>query len=218
MSTAEQLENHIINVLIQQQIISPDAKEEIAEKMDIGLTLGEVLIGDNYVSDTDLSLLLADIYRKGKITLEEIEEKFFIAKQTFLENFAKKYKMTYINLNEIDIDYRISERISLNQLKRFKALPVKEDDLNIYVALKEPFDINAQDRVQALFNRKLLKVVISDPEQIDRYLSKVELAESIKGIVADIRKELNSVGEEAVDSSNSSGILNLIETIVTCFV
>ena len=44
MSTAEQLENHIINVLIQQQIISPDAKEEIAEKMDIGLTLGEVLI------------------------------------------------------------------------------------------------------------------------------------------------------------------------------
>ena len=163
MSTAEQLENHIINVLIQQQIISPDAKEEIAEKMDIGLTLGEVLIGDNYVSDTDLSLLLADIYRKGKITLEEIEEKFFIAKQTFLENFAKKYKMTYINLNEIDIDYRISERVSLNQLKRFKALPVKEDDLNIYVALKEPFDINAQDRVQALFNRKLLKVVISDP-------------------------------------------------------
>ena len=107
MSTAEQLENHIINVLIQQQIISPDAKEEIAEKMDIGLTLGEVLIGDNYVSDTDLSLLLADIYRKGKISLEEIEEKFFIGKQTFLENFAQKYKMTYINLNEIDIDYRI---------------------------------------------------------------------------------------------------------------
>ena len=58
MSTAEQLENHIINVLIQQQIISPDAKEEIAEKMDIGLTLGEVLIGDNYVSDTDLYFLL----------------------------------------------------------------------------------------------------------------------------------------------------------------
>ena len=214
MSTAEQLENHIINVLIQQQIISPDAKEEIAEKMDIGLTLGEVLIGDNYVSDTDLSFLLADIYRKGKITLEEIEEKFFIGKQTFLENFAKKFNMVYINLNEIDIDYRIAERVSLNQLKRFKALPVKEDDLNIYVALKEPFDINAQDRVQALFSRKLLKVVISDPEQIDRYLSKVELAESIKGIVADIRKELSSVGEEAVDSSNSSGILNLIETIV----
>lgn len=214
MSTAEQLENHIINVLIQQQIISPDAREEIAEKMDIGLTLGEVLIGDNYVSDTDLSFLLADIYRKGKINLEEIEEKFFINKQTFLENFAKKFNMVYINLNEIDIDYRISERVSLNQLKRFKALPIKEDDLNIYVALKEPFDINAQDRVQALFNRKLLKVVISDPEQIDRYLSKVELAESIKGIVADIRKELSSVGEEAVDSSNSSGILNLIETIV----
>lgn len=83
MSTAEQLENHIINVLIQQQIISPDAKEEIAEKMDIGLTLGEVLIGDNYVSDTDLSFLLADIYRKGKITLEEIEEKFLLVSKLF---------------------------------------------------------------------------------------------------------------------------------------
>ena len=141
MSTAEQLENHIINVLIQQQIISPDAKEEIAEKMDIGLTLGEVLIGDNYVSDTDLSLLLADIYRKGKITLEEIEEKFFIAKQTFLENFAKKYNAYYFIANS---DKNPNEEI-INQIL---------SDLNYQRSLTVPFKVmyNQNGELEKLSN------------------------------------------------------------------
>ncbi|QKF64610.1 GspE/PulE family protein [Campylobacter corcagiensis] len=211
----EEIEKKIVDLLVKAERIPAGIEDEIVEKMDIGLTLGEVLIGDNYLTEDELSNVLADLYRANKITLDEVSEKFFIDKDTFLSNFARKFGMVYMNLNDVDIDYRIAERTSLAQLKKFGALPIKEDDLNIYVALMEPFDINAQDRIQALFNRKLLKVVLADPLHIEKYLGKVALSESIKGIVADIRKELSSTNDQGgTDGSTSSGILQLIETII----
>lgn len=211
----EDIEKKIVDLLVKAGRIPSGIEDEIAEKMDIGLTLGEVLIGDNYLTEDELSSVLADLYRVGQVTIDEVSDKFFIDKDTFLTNFAKKFGMTYMNLNDVPIDYRIAERTSLAQLKKFGALPIKEDDLNIYVAFMQPFDVNAQDRIQALFNRKLLKVVLADPAHIEKYLAKVALSESIKGIVADIRKELSSTSDQSVaDGSTSSGILQLIETIV----
>lgn len=211
----EDIEKKIIDILVKNGKIPNGVEEEIVDKMDIGLTLGEVLIGDNYLTEDELSGVLSDLYRSGNVTLEDITDKFFIDKDIFLTSFAKKFGMTYMNLNDIDIDYRIAERTSLAQLKKFGALPVKEDDLNIYVALMTPFDINAQDRIQALFNRKLLKVVLTDPTHIEKYLAKVSLSENIKGIVAEIRKELSSTGDQgSADGTTSSGILQLIETII----
>ena len=115
----------------------------------------------------------------------------------------------------MDIDYRLCEKAPLTQLKTHEALPVKEDEIAVYVAFKNPFDMSAQDRLQSIFSRKLLKTVIADPAKIDKYLSKVELNDSVKGIVAEIRKELSSttvIGGNA--NENSSGILKLIEVIL----
>ncbi|PSM52705.1 transformation system, ATPase CtsE [Campylobacter blaseri] len=210
----DRLEKYIINVLLKNDILTDSTCVEVKEKMDIGLTLGEVLISDNYVTQEVLSLVFLDLYKNKKITLDEIHDNFFIEKSTFLDIFAKKNNMVYIDLNEIDIDYRISERISLAQLRKFKVLPVKEDEINVYIAFDDPFDINAQDRMQQIFNRKLLKIVITDDNQIEKYLAKLELSEKIKGTVADIRKELSNVSGGEIESSSSSGILNLIETIV----
>ncbi|MSN96745.1 type II/IV secretion system protein [Campylobacter sp. FMV-PI01] len=211
----ENIADYIVNFLIKNGKLPQNVKDEIYEKMDIGLTLGEVLIGDNYITEAEFAFMLTDLYKVGKITIEEIHDNFFIEKAVFLEIFAKKYNLTYINLNEIDIDYRISEKVSLNQLKKYGALPIKQDDLNIYVAFIDPFDVNSQDRIQALFNRKLLKVVISDKEQIKKYLAKLELTESVKTMIADIRNELsNSSNLGDSDGSESSGILKLIETII----
>ena len=115
----------------------------------------------------------------------------------------------------MDIDYRLCEKAPLTQLKTHEALPVKEDEIAVYVAFKNPFDMSAQDRLQSIFSRKLLKTVIADPAKIDKYLSKVELNDSVKGIVAEIRKELSSttvIGGNA--DENSSGILKLIEVIL----
>lgn len=208
-----EIEQSIVGLLIEKGILNSELLPEIQEKMDIGLTLGEVLISDNYVDEGGFVELFVNIYRRRKITLEEINEKFSIDSKTFLAVLAEKNKLIYMNLDDVDIDYKLSEKTSLAQLKKYEILPVKEDDLNIYVAFKNPFDVDVQDKAQGIFNRKLLKIVVSDPKQIDKYLSKIALSENIKGLVADIRKELASTGG-AGNSDDTSAILLLIETIV----
>lgn len=159
--------------------------------------------------------ILGELYKKQRLNINEITENFAVNLKDFLKYIASKFKLEYIELDNVDIDYRLCEKAPLTQLKTHEALPVKEDEIAVYVAFKNPFDISAQDRLQSIFSRKLLKTVIADPTKIDKYLSKVELNDSVKGIVAEIRKELSSttvIGGNA--DENSSGILKLIEVIL----
>ena len=207
------VEEYIIKVLIKNGVLTADIVPEISEKMDIGLTLGEVLIGDNYVNQEGFVAILADIYRRKQITLAEINEKFYVDTKTFLQGLAERLKMTYMNLDDVDVDFRISEKAPTAQLKKYGVIPVKEDDLNMYIAFSDPFDMDAQDRVQGIFNKKLVKIVIADPNQITKYLAKIELSDSIRGLVNEIRKELTNTGGSGKDD-DSSAILQLIEMIV----
>ena len=159
--------------------------------------------------------ILGELYKKQRLNINEITENFAVNLKDFLKYIASKFKLEYIELDNVDIDYRLCEKAPLTQLKTHEALPVKEDEIAVYVAFKNPFDMSAQDRLQSIFSRKLLKTVIADPAKIDKYLSKVELNDSVKGIVAEIRKELSSttvIGGNA--DENSSGILKLIEVIL----
>lgn len=210
----EEIEKLILDYLIKSGKISADLTEEITEKMEIGLTMGEVLFGDNYMSQEELIESLAYFYRMRKITLDDVWDKFSIKSKDFLETFASLNRLKFLDLDDINIDYRIAEKVASAQLRKCEAFPVQEDEMNIYVAFKNPFDIDAQDRIQAMFSRKLLKVCVCDPNQVEKYLTKLTLNDSVKGLVAEIRSELNDASKRGTDSSESSGILKLIEVII----
>ncbi len=103
-------------------------------------------------------------------------------------------------------------KLPFAQLKKFGALPISEDEINIFIALIDPMNINAQEGVQRMFPRKIVKYVIAEPFQIEKYINKAEMSESIKGLIDEIRKEITSSAAE--NPQESSGILRLIEIII----
>lgn len=66
----DSIEITILKILIDHGILNESLIPEIKEKMDIGLTLGEVLIGDNYVNQEGFIALLAELYRKKMTNLD----------------------------------------------------------------------------------------------------------------------------------------------------
>ena len=183
----------------------------INEQDDKGLV--KILRDENLLSDDDFMEILSDVYRRGHIDIDEISSDLELDIKAFVKFISEKFKILYFDLDDIDIDYRISEKLNIAQLKAYNAIPIKEDEISIYVVFKNPFDVIAQDKVQNLFNRKLLKVAIAQPSQIEKYISKLALNESIKDVVAEIRKELSSSASQG-QSTDSSGILKLIEIIL----
>ena len=208
------VENVILKNIEQNgKLSTSDIKKikQISEQEGKGLV--KILRDENLINDEDFMEILSDIYRRGHVNIDEISNDLELDIKAFVKFISEKFKVLYFDLDDIDIDYRISEKLSTAQLKTYSAIPVKEDEISVYVAFKNPFDVIAQDKVQNLFNRKLLKVACADPAQIEKYINKVALNESIKDVVAEIRRELSSSASQGQNTENS-GILKLIEIIL----
>lgn len=208
------LENLILKALEQLNKLNSEQISNLVEiKEASSKSLLSILINEHIVDEETFFDVLSDIYRRGNADVDDISTDLQVDQKRFIEHVCKKFKITFFDLDDIDIDYRISEKLSTAQLKTYSAIPVKEDEISVYVAFKNPFDVIAQDKVQNLFNRKLLKVACADPAQIEKYINKVALNESIKDVVAEIRRELSSSASQGQNSENS-GILKLIEIIL----
>ena len=208
------VENVILKTLEQTNKLSSEVIVNIRainEQNDKRLV--KILRDEGLLSEDDFLDILSDVYRRGHVDMDEISNDLEFDVKIFIKFISEKFKILYFDLDDIDIDYRISEKLSTAQLKSYDAIPVKEDEISVYVAFKNPFDVIAQDKVQNLFNRKLLKVAVAQPSQIEKYISKLALNESIKDVIAEIRKELSSSASQG-QSTESSGILKLIEIIL----
>lgn len=156
--------------------------------------------------------VLALIYRRGRINIDEVCGYFALDRVGFLKYFAQHFKFEYSSLDKSSIDYNLARKIPSAQLKHLGALPLKEDEVNVYVAFRDLFDVEVQDQIANIFNRKILKVVVCDTTKLDKVLSKMELNESVSSLIAQIRQEISSTSTD--DGGESSGILRLIETIL----
>ncbi|MCI6299208.1 MAG: GspE/PulE family protein [Campylobacter sp.] len=156
--------------------------------------------------------VLALIYRRGRINIDEVCGYFALDRVEFLKYFAQNFNFEYSSLDEGSIDYNLARKIPSSQLKRLGALPLKEDKVNVYVAFRDLFDVEIQEQIANIFNRKILKVVVCDTAKLDKVLSKMELNESVSSLIAQIRQEISRANTD--DGGESSGVLRLIETIL----
>jgi general secretion pathway protein E len=202
----------IIDFLCDNKIITPNIAQEIeAEYDDIGDDIGSILINRNIVNSDTLILLLIEALKNGIILLNEVYTNFSIDIDDFIQKFAQSRSCDYVDLFSVDVNYTIGAKIGYERISKIGVLPYKEDDLNIYIAAKDPFDMGLQDSLHRIFRNKLIKVAIANPDQIAKHLHNIEISESVKDLISEIRQEF-----KASDSNDeeSSGILKLIELIL----
>ena len=203
----------LFEYLNRNRIVDNHTASLIEQKIEDGVsTIGSFLVEEKIFDQDSLITLAIELYKNGTLSFDEINSELSLDIDFFLKNLAANLRYEYMDLDSIDIDYRIASKAPLSQLKKYSALPIKEDEINVYIALKDPTNMLAQEGIQRVFNRKLIKIVVAEPNQIEKYLNKMELSESIKGLISEIRKELSSSASE--NPQESSGILKLIEIIL----
>ena len=178
-------------------------------------TLLETLTKVGAVSVNFVKRFVVEQIRSGHYELSIIKQYAFLDEASVSQYLAEIMEIQFLDLDSIDMDYRLTDRIPLNQLKRFQAIPIKENDLTVTVAFVDPLNIEAQEGLQRLYPRKPLDIAIATEKQIQAYLFKVELKDSVKELVVNIRNELNSIGkDQGKDQAQASSILQLIEVIL----
>ena len=179
-------------------------------------SLLETLTKVGAVSVNFVKRFIVEQIRAGRYDLDIIKQYPFLPERAVLEYLAEVLEIQYIDLDSIDMDYRLAERAPLNLLQRSVALPIGENDMSITVAFADPLNIDAQEGIQRLYPRKPLQIAVASAKQIQSYLYKIEIKSSVKGLVENIRKELNTIGSPE-EQKNASSILQLINVILkTC--
>ena len=179
-------------------------------------TILYTLIKVGAVSLNFVKRFIVEQLRTGKYNLEILKNYPIIKEAEILQGLADVLHETFIDIDSVDLDYRLSEKVPLVQLKKFNMLPISQDELNIFVAFSDPFNIEAQETIQRAFPRKLLKINLATSKQIQEYLFKIGLKDSVKELVTNIRTELRSIGS-IEEQQEASSILQLIDVILnTC--
>lgn len=171
------------------------------------------LLAEDMIDLHTVEIFLAKKIRQGLITLAHLEKIEGIDIIPIIEQVAKDLHVEYVDLDEVEIDMQLFSRLPYRQLLKFNIIPIEENDLNVLIVFDDPLDMAAQDAIQRLFPKKPIRIAISKPQQINQHLQRLEINESIKGLVSDIRDDLSQMGSNE-ESDESPAVLKLIDIIL----
>jgi len=200
------------DLLSNGQIMQVQVDRLLAKGISKNHILRDILLS-GFMTTERLVRYIVEQIKQGTYELSLIEHYDYIPEKTVLLKLASELNLCFIDLDTIDMDYKLMQRVPLIQLKKHNAIPVSEDDLSVTIVFYDPLDINAQESIQRLFPRKPIKVAVSTKKQIQSYLFKLELKDSVKGLVKKIHDELHSI-TTIEEQQEASSILLLIDVIL----
>lgn len=203
----------IVEMLLEDKILKKETMVNLVRTGKAKKVTITILIENNILDRTQYERFLADKVRLGKISINDICSLTDINKQSVLKNIADEMKLEFIDLENVEIDASLVNKVPFAQLVKYKGLPIKETELAIVAALSDPFDIEAHDALQRLFPLKPLKIAIASPKLIIANIQRLETQDSVKTIIADIRRDLKQDNND-INSDESSSIVKLIDIIL----
>jgi len=204
----------LIEMMLDEKLITKDAISTLVKSRPPKKISFANLIAENMIDAHTVEIYLAKKIRQGTITLRHLEKIEGIDITPILEVVAKELHVEYIDLDEVEIDMRLFSQVPYKQLIKYNIIPIEENDLHVLIVFDDPLDMIAQDTIQRLFPKKPVRIAISKSKQISQHLQRLEINESIKGLVSDIRKDLAQDGTKEEDKNESPAVLKLIDIII----
>jgi general secretion pathway protein E len=200
------------DLLANGSIMQSQVDRLLAKGLSSDLILRDITLSGFMTMDRLIRFIVEQI-RNGVYQLSIIDNYDYIGEKEVLQKLSIELELLFLDLDSIDMDYKLTDRIPLAQLKKYSALPVSQDDMSVTIAFGDPLNIEAQEAIQRLFPKKIIRIAIAPKKQIQSYLFKVELKDSVKGLIGKIRDELNSINS-IEEQQEASSILLLIDVIL----
>lgn len=200
------------DLLANGSIMQSQVDRLLSKGLSSDLILRDITLSGFMTMDRLIRFIVERI-RSGVYELSIIDNYDYISEKKVLQKLSSELELSFLDLDSIDMDYRLTNNIPLVQLKKYTALPISQDDMYVTIAFCDPLNIEAQEALQRVFPRKVVKIATATKKQIQSYLFKVELKDSVKGLVKKIRDELNSISS-IEEQQEASSILLLIDVIL----
>jgi MSHA biogenesis protein MshE len=182
------------------------------------IRLGELLVQQKLISQEQLMFALDEQKRSGRKLGRILVDNAFISDERMTEMLARQLGLPYVNLKFYNIKAEIAQRLSDNQARRFRALPLEQKNGVLLVGMGDPTDLFAFDELKRILKTDIEIAVVTEgllQEAIDRIFRRTA---EISGLARELSEEL---GDNYVDfnaASESAGledapVVKLLQTV-----
>ncbi len=142
------------------EIVDPNVPSAPARRR-----IGDLFVEHEMITDQQLAEAL-DVQRNTGGRLGEILiELEFITSTDAARILAERLGMPFVDLVASPVDEMIAQRIPEDIARRYRAIPIEDDNGVLRVAIADPTDVFALDDLQVITRSQIVPVV-ADPEQL----------------------------------------------------
>ncbi len=167
------------------------------------LGLGERLLRAGLLTEPQLELARREQRQRGHALSKVVVDLGLVSPDRVAEFLADQAFTERVDLNEDTVDVTAVELIPREIAREYRLLPIGQENGTLVVAMADPYDIRAIDRVRQITGLNLRIVAATEHDimdQIDRLDAKVEdVQESIDQIIENREREAELYGPQGAD-------------------
>lgn len=192
--------------------------------MNVDYELLQFYIHKKLIKKRDVEGILAEAKRLGVGVREYLTAREIITETSGLSALADYYCMPSVEIDMLDIDEKLFNRLNFAFMKKHKVIPVSIDTNGVLlVATGRPLDVAARSALASEFSEKI-DCVLVPPAQIDRYVDSVSAVVSTSAALGDIsmgetERRISAQKEEEEIVSKEADVINnpavrLVDSII----
>ena len=204
----------IIDLLIRENALNEEKLKLFIDKYSEAKLSIVNLLKVRLLHSEEMEQVFLKALRLQSIEMEDLEGFQGIDTTLLLKKQAKELKIDFIDITNVEIDYKLLKRLPLKQLVRYKALPLFVHEDQVTVAFENPNDFEAKGAIERFFHGKIMVVALARKEIIHQVLAQLNTNEKVEEFSVDIKEDLEQGGNEA-QTDESPAVLKLIELILS---
>lgn len=128
--------------------------------------LGDLLVEDNIITEEQLMQALSEQRSTGRKLGATLQALGFLTEQQMLSFLSRQLDIPLLDLSQLRIDPKVVELIPEVHARRLRALAVHDDGQFVTVAMSDPADLQALDRINSIMPQRQIKLAVSRESQL----------------------------------------------------
>ena len=186
---------YIVELLMETGMLMPEQLEDAQREIDLNPDKGDIvdiIIAKGYVSEHDLTVML-----------------------------AQQYGMEIVDLSRYELPEEVLSLLDRETVRKYNVIPLGLHDDILTIAMTDPTDVTTLDALRYMLGKDV-DAVIAPKEQIEKIINEHyrSISDSVESMIGDIESQIETVdldymiGSSEVVEDDATPIIRLVQKIL----
>jgi type IV pilus assembly protein PilB len=178
--------------------------------------LGQILLEQGLISEEHLQRALDEHRNTPKSLGRVLIDLGYIRERDLVRALAEQVGLEFVDLTEYRIDAAATALLPEALCRRYRALPIGEEDGKLLVAMSDPANVYALDDIRTITGRDV-RPVVATANDVEQSIQKFSgMGEQVEALATEAADAIDTDGGVAVEAAvEEAPIVKLVQAIMT---